>query len=479
MPAGKIQQKTSMLQGTLITFVILSLIATIASAILYIQSDKNKTKAATLQLQMDELFSSSEFNKRGDIIGSRTGKETYLGKMADYIDEMTLLTTGQLPEDLSAKDKLAYVKTKIISLLNTLQKFEIGITNETAGLTRVIEKLTVKLENIINTEQATQQKYSDLQDRFDDAMRVTQEKEETLLAEKEKYARQVEDITTDYHELKVLINQTADQQVKRFMDQLDKSRAENKDTKKELFKTQAQLKLAQDRIKKVQDKLASLVPPPDREVMAFQADGEIILIDDQAKIVHLNIGLKDRVYKGLTFSVYEKNVPIPRDGKGKAEIEVFNVDNNISAARILRSEIKRPIVLGDIIANLIWDSHGDNVFVIAGDFDLNGDAKIDRDANDKLQALVKKWGGKVSDEVSVNTDFVVLGSTPRVRRKPTFEAMEIDPMAMDKYNKSLEKLAHYKEVRKQARDLSIPVFNVQRFLDFIGYRTQSTRPGAF
>jgi len=428
---------------------------------------------------MNELASSYEFSKRGAIVGSKTGKETYLGKMAEYMDEMMLLTTGQLPEDLSAEDKLAYVKTKIAALLNTLQKLEIETTDETSGLTRVIEKLKVKLENIITTERATQQKYSELQDRFDDAMRETQEKEEVLLAEKEKYAHQVEDITTDYNELKALVNQTADQQVKRLMDQLDKSRTESKNTKKELFKTQAELKVARDKIKNIQDKLALLVPPPDSEVMAFQTDGKIILIDDQAKIVHLNIGLNDRVYKGLTFSVYEKNVPIPRDGKGKAEIEVFNVDDNISAARILRSEIKRPIVLNDVIANLIWDSDEDNVFVIAGDFDINGDGKTDRNANDKLQALVEKWGGKVNDDVSVNTDFVILGSTPRVRRKPTFEAMEIDPMAMDKYNKSLDKLARYKKVRTQARNLSIPVFNIQRFLDFIGYKTQSTRPGAF
>ena len=96
-----------------------------------------------------------------------------------------------------------------------------------------------------------------------------------------------------------------------------------------------------------------------------------------------------------------------------------------------------------------------------------------------MKALVEKWGGRVGDDVTVKTDFIILGSLPQIRRKPTFEAMEIDPMAMDKYNDSLEKLSHYKKVRNEARDLSIPVFNIDRFLDFIGYKTQSSKPGAF
>ena len=49
MPAAKRQQKTAMLQGALITFVILFLITTTVAAVFYIQSDKNKTKATALQ----------------------------------------------------------------------------------------------------------------------------------------------------------------------------------------------------------------------------------------------------------------------------------------------------------------------------------------------------------------------------------------------------------------------------------------------
>ena len=46
-------------------------------------------------------------------------------------------------------------------------------------------------------------------------------------------------------------------------------------------------------------------------------------------------------------------------------------------------------------------------------------------------------------------------------------------MAMRKYEQSLQKLDHYEEVLKLAKDLSIPIFNTERFLCFIGYKTQA------
>jgi hypothetical protein len=57
--------------------------------------------------------------------------------------------------------------------------------------------------------------------------------------------------------------------------------------------------------------------------------------------------------------------------------------------------------------------------------------------------------------------------------------MEVDPMAMEKYEASLKKLTSYKEIQERAQTLSIPVFNLERFLYFIGYKTLSARPDAF
>jgi hypothetical protein len=355
---------------------------------------------------------------------------------------------------------------------------EIGDPN-TIGLVRVIEKLKAKLDDTTNAALVFQEQLERQKNLFDDAMKVTREKEQALLAEKEKYQHQVNEIKQDYDNLKTMLQQTSEQQIQTLMTQLDEEKDNRKRLSQQLLKTEAELTTAEERISRAQEKLHALVPSPDSEVAAYKSDGKIILINDAAKTVHLDIGSNNHVYRGLTFAVYDRNAPILKDGKGKAEIEVFNVEKNISTARIINSNTRKPIIVGDIVANLVWDSDKTNVFVVAGEFDLNGDGIIDDEAVDKIKALIQKWGGKVADEISIDTDFLVLGTMPTIPQKPTFEQMEANPMAMEKYESSLRELTSYKEIQSRAQALSIPVFNLERFFYFIGYKTLSVRPDAF
>jgi len=210
-------------------------------------------------------------------------------------------------------------------------------------------------------------------------------------------------------------------------------------------------------------------------IVQLQPDGKIILVDEAAGVVHLNIGTSDRVYRGLTFSVYDSNAPICEAGKGKAEIEVYRLAESISAARIVRSDRENFIAVGDIVANLIWDSSESKVFVVAGEFDLDSDGSVDHGATDRIRALIEKWGGSVAESISTHTDFMVLGQVPRVPFAPTSEDLQVDPMAIRKYKVAVEKLDHYKEVQKLAHTLSIPVFTYERFIYSIGYRERAKK----
>ena len=481
MPAAKRQQDNTMLY-TLITFVGLFIIATTVAVIFYVKSEEHRKNAADLQSQRDELANSREWTARGKIVGAKQSRETYLGKMVDYLDAMVYRIIGGPPEDTSAEVKVDTANRKVKDTLELLAQEHIDIETidpNTTGLITVIEKLKAKLDNTTSTALATQEQLEELQNRFKDAMSASFEKEQRLLVEKERYQQQVKEIKQDYNELEALMKKTTDEQVQTLITQRDEARANLDKEHDVLLKTQAELKMTEDRMKRIQEELQAIVPSPDSEVAAYKPDGKIILVDDQAKIVHLDIGSDDRVYPGLTFSVYDKGMPIPKDGKGKAEIEVFDVAKNFSAARIITSKIKRPIMQDDIIANLIWDSDKTNVFVVAGEFDIDSDGIIDYDAVDKIKALIEKWGGRVDDTVSIDTDFLVLGRTPQVLERPTFEQLEVDPMAMEKYEASLQKLTSYKEVRSRAQALSIPVFNYERFLFFIGYKTQTGGAGAF
>ncbi|HUW20655.1 MAG TPA: DUF3887 domain-containing protein [Sedimentisphaerales bacterium] len=358
------------------------------------------------------------------------------------------------------------------------QDIDLGtIDPNTTGLIRIIVRLKETLENTADTVGVLNNQLEKLHVEYDDFRAATQQKEDELLAKKDELEKQVYKIKTDYDELQDLLRKTSDERVQTLLVQLDQTKADNAKMEADLLETGAKLATAQERINHLQNQVQAVMPPPDSNVPAYKPDGKVMLVDNH--IVHLNIGSDDRVFRGLTFSVYNKGMPIPKDGKGKAEIEVFDVGKNVSAARVTRSEKRSPIVVDDIVANLIWDSDKTNLFAVVGDFDLNGDGTTEYDAFDRIKNLVEKWGGRVADSISVDTDFLILGRPPQILPKPTVEQVAQDPMATEKYEASLKKLAHYEEVQNQAQDLRVPVFNTERFLYFIGYKALSSRPDAF
>lgn len=480
MPAHRRKQSNAMLY-TLITFVGLFIATTTVAVIYYVKAEEYRTGEADLQRDINNLADDRERQTLGTIVGTRLPGETWLGTMVNYLDETVTLVTGGVTEPTSAevkKNNSNTEKANSLKLAQEHQLFTIGDPNLT-GLVQIVQGLKTELDKTINSKLETQKLLDDLEIRFENANKANFEKEQTLLAEKEKLLQQVADIEQKYNENSALLEQTTDEQVQTLRGQLQQTRDDLKALNDQLLKTQEELKLAQNDLKSEKEKLSKIEPGPDREVLAYEPDGQIILINDQARVVHLNIGIDDHVYQGLTFTVYDRGTSVPEDGKGKAEIEVFDVAKTYSAARITKSELRNPILQGDIVANLIWDTSRTNVFVIAGDFDLDNDGMIDYNGDEKIKTLIEKWGGKVADTISIDTHFLVLGKQPQVLQKPTIDELDIDPRAMETYNASLQRLSRYNGLRDQAQPLWIPIFTYDRFLYFIGYKGHIGQAGAF
>jgi len=480
MPPRRRQQTAGMLYTLIIS--IGFLIAFIAAAVIfYVKAEDYRTRLDTSQREINDLANNTERQRIGAIVGAKQAGKSRLGSMVDYLDRMASLIIGGLPQDTSAEVKVQNADREVGNALNLAREY-IVIGNSdpnTIGLIRVIRGLKTELDNIMKAKLATEQQLNDLQERFKNADKANSEKEQVLLAEKDKLQQQVDKIKQDYAQLQALLEQNAEEQVKTLTAQLEQEKTNSKELNDILLKTQAELKTVEDMMRRAQQEVMEIKPPPDSEVLAYKPDGKIISVDDQAKVVNLNIGSNDHVYRGLTFSVYDGGTAIPKDGKGKAEIEVFDVAETFSVALITRSEIRKPILQGDIVANLIWDSDKTNVFVVVGDFDLDNDGYIDYNGVDKIKALIEKWGGRAADTVSIDTDFLVLGKQPQVLRRPTFEEQDLDPSAMEKYQASQERLNHYRDVQSQVQALWIPIFTYERFLYFIGYKGHIGRAGAF
>ena len=464
MPARRRKQSNAMLY-TLITFVGLFIATTTVAVIYYVKAEEYKTGEADLQRDIDNLATDRERQALGTIVGTKQPNKTWLGTMVDYFDTTVSLVAGGVAEPTSAEVKVNNSNTEVSNALKLAQEHNITIGDpNTTGLIQIVRRLKTELDKTINSQLETQKLLDDLEIRSENKDKANFEKEQTLLAEKDKLLQQVAEDDQRRKELSALLEQTTGEQVKTLRDQLQQTRDDMKALNDELLKTREELKVAQDDLKSEKEKLSKIEPGPDREVLAYEPDGQIILIDDQARVVHLNIGIDDHVYQGLTLTVYDRGTSVPEDGKGKAEIEVFDVAKTYSAARIIQSELRKPILQSDIIANLIWDSSRTNIFVIAGDFDLDNDGTIDYNGGEKIKALIEKWGGKVADTISIDTNFLVLGKQPQVLQKPTLDEQDIDPRAMEIYNASLQRLSRYNGLRDQAMSLWIPVITYDRFL---------------
>jgi NAD-dependent DNA ligase len=194
-------------------------------------------------------------------------------------------------------------------------------------------------------------------------------------------------------------------------------------------------------------------------------DGKIVQLANQGKVVYINLGEKDGVTAGLPFSVYPRGEGIPATGEGKAKIIVVSVNASTSECNVLQVKKDDPIIEGDLIANAVFNQSRPYNFVVEGDFDLYGEGKTDSQANKRVKAMIDNFGGKISDTVNVNTDFVVMGEEPT---KPPAPAADAPPAAWTIYQDKMKSYEQYKQVKAMAVSLQIPILNTTRFLAFTG-----------
>ncbi len=533
MPPTKRRQSNDMLY-TLIVLIGLCIVATTVAVIFYIRAEDYRTQSEELRTSVNNLASTEEIRTLGTLVGTKLPRETQLGTMIRHFDRMVRLIKGPV-QPTSAEVKVADVMKSIQALMARAGEYNITLpviaptaadanavaaadpnapkkptaaepnapvtaatepnapapvagTGAAQGpvvdpnrvaLTSVINELFANLQKTIEQRDAFQHELADTQNRYDTAVAEMQKTKESLNAQVGQYRQEVDRIGADYNDLKLLVQRNSDEQIKILLDRAEKSEASAKQVNADLLKTQAELNVAQNRLQEALTAVGKIKPAPDQEAVAFKPDGKVILVDDADGVIRINLGLQDRVYQGLTFSVYDKGAGIPRDGKPKAEVEVFAIDQKSCAARITSSDPKNPVSTEDLIANLIWDSDKENSFVIAGEFDLNKDGKPDLDAATKIEALIRKWGGTVAQDVSARTDYVILGTEPKVPAEPTLEAKTADPTLVDKYNAARQRLERYDQIRQQAQTLWVPIFTYERFLYFTGYASQAGKPGAF
>ena len=464
MAAGRSQDNSLV---AIIIFVTLFIVSTVFAVIFYLKITDFQKTVQESEKKIENIASAKELRSLGSLAGKDMPRKSVLGSMLARFDELTTITLGTVPENASAEAKLETARQQSRMITDQLTDI-IGADANSAGLVRSLELLKNKYDENKAQMDAASGKLAELGKLFDEEKKAAIEKEKEMETAIGKLRQDANSATSGYESLKAAMQQGSDQQVAAIAARLEQADQTLKKEQQELLLAQAKLKNAESRISGLQTQLELIMPKPDNLTTALKPDGKIISADDASKTVIINLGSDDRVYRGLTFSVYDKSLPVPRDGKGKAHIEVFDIQNKVSAARITWADKKDPIMADDNIANVIWNSADNKEFVVAGDFAFG-------DGIASVKDMIRRWGGVVADNVTISTNFLVLGSSPKAATKPTAEEMEADPRAKEKYEASLQKQQEYNEVITQAKTLSIPVFDLERFLDFIGYTSATAK----
>lgn len=203
-------------------------------------------------------------------------------------------------------------------------------------------------------------------------------------------------------------------------------------------------------------------------------DARVIGVNPGSREVYLSIGRSNHVVLGMTFEIFSLGTTIRPDAEGnyppgKATVEIIRIDDASSTARVIRETRGNPIIEGDFAANPVYDPSKKYVFVIYGNFDTNRDGVPTAAEANEIRAIIDQWGGIVRNDISGDTDFLVLGTRPVLPPEPK----NTDPIELiQRYLRMKQNVQRYDDLFETAKRTGIPVLNQNRFETLTGMHGQ-------
>jgi len=203
----------------------------------------------------------------------------------------------------------------------------------------------------------------------------------------------------------------------------------------------------------------------------IQPDAMVASVLDQSNMVYLDIGSQDNLLLGMTFEIVEKGKPITLDQfdefRGKATVQIVEINEVSSLARIVRLDEQAILREGDQAINLVFNPGQQFSYFIYGKFNMDGIGEASFADSERIRDVVERWGGNLAKELTYEVDFLVLGVNPE---PPTPLAPgELDVERIREFQQQKEIYETYQTLLEEAEDLRIPVLNQNRFLSLIGY----------
>jgi len=232
------------------------------------------------------------------------------------------------------------------------------------------------------------------------------------------------------------------------------------------------------------------------ENVDFQAvQGKVVDVERGGTIIYVNLGSADGLRPGVHFSVLNPDVSRLNEAKPKAHIEIVQIlGANQARAKVLASDLKIPVLKGDVIYSPVWEKGRKVEFALMGALDMDGDGSDDRQM---VRNLIEQSGGVISEDLSpdgkskgkmtADTRWLVVGKKfdvsgaeeldPKIREfRSKYSDMESRARGLAVSQINLDKLLSW--IRSSGDDRSMPLGNAARATDFIDSKPMKSSTGS-
>ncbi|MBV8488077.1 MAG: hypothetical protein JO161_07340 [Planctomycetaceae bacterium] len=210
-------------------------------------------------------------------------------------------------------------------------------------------------------------------------------------------------------------------------------------------------------------------------------DGYITFVDLERREVHLSINRHQGARPQMKMTVFDANSPGVPTERPKGNIQIIQVGDRSSIARIERvvSTIN-PIRVGDIVYSPAWSPEEPTRFALIGKIDVNRDGKDDRE---DLKRLIEEAGGvvdydlpppgsgKESGQLTARISWYVIDERMPLREVYERKAADAGVAAQAVFEKRRG------QVIKEARSEGIRPLELSRLLGYLGYEMNTPTVG--
>ncbi len=450
--------------GLIWTTVILGFGFLICLVLAIIFSTQIKDAQVAQQRADDSLreYVSTEEDRNPAIVELKAAEGTVVGQLLRESSDLRQKIIG------SAQASIAAIDGEMASL-------ELG---EGQTLIREIRRLRAEMQAAAALEKELEDKYGAADRRAQAAEAAKAQVERDYNASVQKLQQQISTLQASVDKFRA----AADNQVKTLDGDLTRVRREltGSITEKDSTIAQKDAEIAdlKSRIKVLTDQTPRT--PLGKIDPSTLPDGHVLSVPLEQNLVYIDLGKHDHVITGITFEVYDRRTGVVRNAqneyRGKATIEVVNVFDNSSVARVVRKETGKEVFEGDIIANLVYDPDIRFKFYVWGEFDIDTTGEATVSDRRRIENMVVEWGGDLVSRVArgeadrkltYDVDFLVLGVEPPLPE--VLSETEVDPQVIQTHTAAVKKYEAYQSLVAEATRLSVPILNQNRFLVMIGY----------